>query len=100
MRRVALALLVSWALARSVNPLGAQGPSPASPPDSTFHLATNDPARSPSPFIGNGRIGVVIPALGIGASNSFVAGLYEHAPSDVPRIVGRARLERRRHLRW
>ena len=55
--------------------------------DSTFHLAATDPARGPSPFIGNGRIGVVIPALGIGASNSFVAGLYEHAPSDIPRII-------------
>jgi trehalose/maltose hydrolase-like predicted phosphorylase len=53
--------------------------------DSALHLATTDPARAPSPAIGNGRIGVVIPALGLGASNSFVAGLYEHAPSDVPR---------------
>jgi trehalose/maltose hydrolase-like predicted phosphorylase len=55
--------------------------------DSAFHLVTGDPARAPSPFIGNGRIGVVIPALGIGASNSFMAGLYENAPGDVPRIV-------------
>ena len=55
--------------------------------DSTFLLATGDPARSPSPFIGNGRIGVVIPALGVGASNSFIAGLYENAPGDVPRIA-------------
>ncbi len=55
--------------------------------DSTFQLATGDPARSPSPFIGNGRLGVVVPALGVGPSNSFIAGLYEHAPSDVPRIV-------------
>ena len=55
--------------------------------DSAFHLATDDPARAPSPFIGNGRIGVVIPALGFGASPSFVAGVYEHAPSDVPRIA-------------
>ena len=62
-------------------------PSPAGAQDSAFHLATDDPARAPSPFIGNGRIGVVIPALGIGASNSFMAGLYEHAPGDVPRIV-------------
>ena len=62
-------------------------PSPAGAQDSAFHLATDDPARTPSPFIGNGRIGVVIPALGVGASNSFVAGLYENAPSDVPRIA-------------
>ena len=55
--------------------------------DSTFLLATGDPARSPSPFIGNGRIGVVVPPLGVGASHSFVAGLYENAPSDIPRIT-------------
>jgi trehalose/maltose hydrolase-like predicted phosphorylase len=60
---------------------------PSSARDSAFLLATDDPARSPSPFIGNGRIGVVIPALGIGASPSFMAGLYEHGPGDVPRIV-------------
>ncbi len=65
----------------------ALDPFPASAQDSTFLLATDDPARAPSPFIGNGRIGVVIPALGLGASNSFVAGLYEHAPSDVPRLA-------------
>jgi protein-glucosylgalactosylhydroxylysine glucosidase len=62
--------------------------APAAAQDSTFLLATGDPARSPSPFIGNGRLGMVIPALGFGASNSFVAGLYEHASSDVPRIAG------------
>lgn len=60
---------------------------PAAAQDSGFHLATGDPARSPSPAIGNGRIGVVIPALGIGASPSFIAGLFEHAPGDVPRIA-------------
>jgi trehalose/maltose hydrolase-like predicted phosphorylase len=70
-----------------VSLLAAAIVSPAFAQDSSFHLATDDPARAPSPFIGNGRIGVVIPALGIGASNSFLAGLYENAPGDVPRIV-------------
>jgi protein-glucosylgalactosylhydroxylysine glucosidase len=55
--------------------------------DSTFDLVTDDPGRTPSPFIGNGRLGVVVPPLGIGSSASFVAGLYEHARADVPRIV-------------
>jgi trehalose/maltose hydrolase-like predicted phosphorylase len=55
--------------------------------DSTFLLGTDDPGRSPSPYIGNGHLGVVIPALGIGAGPSFLAGLYESAPTDVPRIV-------------
>jgi trehalose/maltose hydrolase-like predicted phosphorylase len=62
-------------------------PSGVGAQESAFHLATDDPARSPSPFIGNGRIGTVIPALGIGTSHSFMAGLYENAPGDVPRIV-------------
>ncbi|MGI8818433.1 MAG: hypothetical protein ACR2HW_04755 [Gemmatimonadales bacterium] len=56
-------------------------------PDSTFLLSTGNPHRSPSPFIGNGRLGVVIPPLGIGPSASYRAGLYEEAPADVPRIV-------------
>jgi trehalose/maltose hydrolase-like predicted phosphorylase len=82
-----LAMAGLWyGLAIAAVPLRAQGaPDPAR--DSTFLLATDDPARAPSPFIGNGRVGVVIPALGIGASHSFVAGLYEHGPGDVPRIA-------------
>jgi trehalose/maltose hydrolase-like predicted phosphorylase len=55
--------------------------------DSTFVLSTDDPRRFPSPFIGNGHIGVVIPALGIGATPSIAGGLYEHGPADVPRIA-------------
>ncbi|MBA3318922.1 MAG: hypothetical protein H0T50_12650, partial [Gemmatimonadales bacterium] len=66
---------------------GALFAAPVAAQDSTFLLTSEDPTRSPSPFIGNGRVGVVIPALGIGASNSFVAGLYENAPTDVPRIA-------------
>ncbi|MGH7525644.1 MAG: hypothetical protein ACREMX_02965, partial [Gemmatimonadales bacterium] len=60
---------------------------PATAQDSTFLLATEDPARAPSPFIGNGHLGVIVPALGLGGSSSFLAGLYEEAPGDVPRIV-------------
>jgi protein-glucosylgalactosylhydroxylysine glucosidase len=67
-------------------PLQGQG-SPDPAVDSTFLLTSEDPARFPSPFIGNGHLGVVVPALGIGASPSFMAGLYESAPDDVPRIV-------------
>jgi trehalose/maltose hydrolase-like predicted phosphorylase len=65
--------------------VGAQ--QPAGTTDSTFLLTTGNPHRSPSPFVGNGRLGVVIPPLGIGASASYRAGLYEHAEGDVPRIV-------------
>ncbi len=87
--RAAVALTaVCCGLARGAIPLPAQetAPSPA-PADSAFWLASDDPARSPSPFIGNGRLGVVIPALGVGATPSFLAGLYENAATDIPRIV-------------
>jgi trehalose/maltose hydrolase-like predicted phosphorylase len=50
-------------------------------------MATRDPLRDPSPFIGNGHYGLVIPVLGIGASPSIVAGLFEHGAGDVPRIA-------------
>jgi trehalose/maltose hydrolase-like predicted phosphorylase len=75
-----------WLQSLFAIPMRAQQPATGAP-DSAFLLSTNDPRRSPSPFIGNGRLGVVIPALGIGASPSYKAGLYEHGPDDVPRIV-------------
>jgi len=87
--RVAVALTaVCCGLARGAIPLSAQetAASPA-PADSAFWLASDDPARSPSPFIGNGRLGVVIPPLGLGGSPAFMAGLYEEAAGDVPRIA-------------
>jgi trehalose/maltose hydrolase-like predicted phosphorylase len=67
--------------------LDAQAAPPNAAADSAFLLATDDPARSPSPFIGNGRVGVVIPPLGIGAEPSLAGGMYEHGPGDVPRIA-------------
>jgi hypothetical protein len=75
-------------LALSPAGLGAQVTAPGPTGDSAFVLSTNDPGRSPSPFIGNGRLGVVVPPLGLGGSQAFMAGLYEEAPDDVPRIVG------------
>ena len=67
--------------------LEAQRATRAVEHDSTFVLATRDPLRDPSPFIGNGHYGVVIPPLGIGASTSIVAGLFENGAGDVPRIA-------------
>ncbi|HEX6106603.1 MAG TPA: hypothetical protein VFZ26_13540 [Gemmatimonadales bacterium] len=67
--------------------LAAAIASPVFGQDSTFHLVTGDPARSPSPFLGNGRLSVIVPALGIGATPSLLAGLYEEAEGDVPRIA-------------
>ncbi|HSU93880.1 MAG TPA: hypothetical protein VLI43_09230 [Gemmatimonadaceae bacterium] len=68
-------------------PLFAQSTPPDPARDSTFLLSTSDPARHPSPFIGNGHVGLVIPAAGVGASISLIAGLYENATDDVPRIA-------------
>jgi protein-glucosylgalactosylhydroxylysine glucosidase len=82
----ALAELVCIAALSAVR-LDAQRVPPLQHADSTFLLSTDDPARRPSPFIGNGRLGTVIPPLGLGAAPSFEAGLYEHGPDDVPRIV-------------
>jgi trehalose/maltose hydrolase-like predicted phosphorylase len=64
-------------------PVAAQAP----PADSGVVLATDDPGRDPSPFIGNGRLGLVIPPLGVGATPSIAGGIYEHGPGDVPRIA-------------
>ena len=85
----ALAGLVVLGLGRALPAAAAGAPTSAAgaTPDSAFLLATNDPGRSPSPFIGNGHMGVVVPPLGIGASRSLLAGLYEHGPQDVPRIA-------------
>jgi trehalose/maltose hydrolase-like predicted phosphorylase len=63
--------------------LGAQGLTL----DSTFLLTARTPERSPSPFLGNGRLGATISPHGTSAAPTFVAGLYEEAPDDVPRIV-------------
>ena len=86
MRLTALLVAALWWTSAIQSPrMGAQ--QPPSPGDSTFLLSTGNPHRTPSPFVGNGRLGVVIPPLGIGATPSYRAGLFEHAPGDVPRIV-------------
>lgn len=59
----------------------------AAAPDSTFLLTARAADRSPSPFIGNGRLGGPITATGTAPAPAFVAGLYESAPADVPRIA-------------
>jgi len=76
----------SWAQLFLASTLAAQA-SPPQAPDSTFLLESNDPARRPSPFIGNGHLGMVVPALGLGPAPTYLAALFEEAPRDVPRIV-------------
>jgi trehalose/maltose hydrolase-like predicted phosphorylase len=78
--------VICWAQLLPFAHLTAQA-EPAQPPDSSFLLQTQDPSRQPSPFIGNGHLGLVVPPLGLESGAVFMAGLYEEAPSDVPRIV-------------
>src|SRR5215204_4341766 len=76
----------SWAQLFLASTLAAQATSPQAP-DSTFLLESNDPARRPSPFIGNGHLGIVVPALGLGPAPAYLTALFEDAARDVPRIV-------------
>ena len=82
-RAVAAGAAFGFAALAATARAAAQAPAA----DSAFVLATTDPARTPSGFIGNGHVGVTVPPLGIGAAQSLVAGLYEHGPLDVPRIA-------------
>jgi trehalose/maltose hydrolase-like predicted phosphorylase len=83
--RAALRALGIWPLLLS-GELQAQA-APVQPQDRTFLLQANEATRRPSPFIGNGHLGLVVPALGIGPAPAYMAGLFEEAPRDVPRIV-------------
>src|SRR5690348_16976545 len=71
---VAGSLLLVWAAA-----VAAQ--------DSTFIRATTDPTNRIPAFIGNGALSLVSAPLGTTPAPSFAAGVYDHAPDDVPRIV-------------
>ncbi len=55
--------------------------------DSTFLLTTTDPTYRTPAFLGNGAFSLVGAPLGTTASLSFAAGVYDHAPGDVPRIA-------------
>ncbi|HEX6809185.1 MAG TPA: hypothetical protein VF118_14450, partial [Gemmatimonadaceae bacterium] len=85
--RTARVVAAGAALGAAALAATARAAAQTPPSDSAFVLATSDPARTPSPFVGNGHIGVTVPPLGIGAAPSLVAGLYEHGPLDVPRIA-------------
>jgi protein-glucosylgalactosylhydroxylysine glucosidase len=55
--------------------------------DSTFILTTTDPTYRAPAFLGNGAFSLVGAPLGTTAALSFAAGVYDHAPGDVPRIA-------------
>ena len=55
--------------------------------DQSFVLATADPAYRTPAFIGNGAFSLVAAPLGTTHALSFAAGVYDHAPGDVPRVA-------------
>jgi trehalose/maltose hydrolase-like predicted phosphorylase len=59
----------------------------ASAQDSTFVLTTTDPTYRTPAFLGNGYFSLVGSPLGTTPAQAFVAGVYDRAPDDVPRIA-------------
>src|SRR5256884_9098170 len=55
--------------------------------DSSFLLTTTDPTYRTPAFLGNGAFSLVGAPLGTTPALSFAAGVYDHAPDDVPRIA-------------
>jgi trehalose/maltose hydrolase-like predicted phosphorylase len=55
--------------------------------DSSFLLTTTDPTYRAPAFLGNGAFSLVGGPLGTTPALSFAAGVYDHAPGDVPRIA-------------
>ena len=79
-------MIVAGALLRSAAALSCFTVSLAGQ-DSTFVLTTTDPTYRAPAFIGNGAFSLVSVPLGITQAPSFAAGVYDHAPRDVPRIA-------------
>ncbi len=77
MRAACLSLLCLEILAWS--PLPAQ--------DSSFRLTARTPETRFPGYYGNGRIGTVTSPRGIDPTPSYLAGVCDHAPGDVPRIA-------------
>ncbi len=60
---------------------------PAAAQDSSFLLIADHPSADYPATLGNGRFSVLTSPLGVSPTHSFLAGLYEHARGDVPRIA-------------
>ena len=61
---------------------------PAAAQDSTFLLIASRPTPEFPTALGNGRFSMLTSPRGVSPTLSFLAGLYEHARGDVPRIAG------------
>ncbi len=55
--------------------------------DASFVLETHSPAPYTPAYLGNGELGCSTSPLGTAATRCFIAGLYDHAPGDVPRLA-------------
>ncbi len=60
---------------------------PAVAQDTTFFLSSNHPANPWPTQIGNGRLSLSTSSRGTLATYSYMAGVFEHARTDVPRMA-------------
>ena len=60
---------------------------PVAAQDSTFLLVTGQPASEYPVALGNGRFSMLTSPRGVSPTYSFLAGLYERARGDVPRVA-------------
>ena len=55
--------------------------------DASYTLSTRDPVNPWPTQIGNGRLALNTPSLGTAPTYSYLAGIFEHAKGDVPRLA-------------
>ena len=55
--------------------------------DPSFLLLTSSPEPYTPAYLGNGEIGISSTVLGTTPAQCFMAGVYDHAPGDVPRLA-------------
>src|SRR4051794_1740023 len=61
--------------------------APIAAQDSTFLMVADRPAADFPVALGNGRFSMLTSPRGVSPTRSFLAGLYERARGDVPRIA-------------
>ncbi len=55
--------------------------------DASFRFEAVSPQPYTPGYLGNGAIGLETTPLGTSPAHSFLAGVYDHTPGDVPRIA-------------
>jgi trehalose/maltose hydrolase-like predicted phosphorylase len=61
--------------------------APVAAQDSTFLLVADEPTSEHPAALGNGRFSMLTSPRGVSPTYSFLAGLYERARGDVPRVA-------------